>query len=74
MEGKRILHNRVLPQERERTISRARVDDFKFEKVASFRDLRLAWPWMGVTPDDSPVLLLRDVGTEDIYVLDWEAP
>ena len=57
----------------ERTISRARVNDFKFEKVASFRDLRLAWPWMGVTPDDSPVLL-RDVGTQDIYALDWEAP
>ncbi|PYV82951.1 MAG: hypothetical protein DMG05_27150, partial [Acidobacteria bacterium] len=57
----------------ERTLSRARVDDFKFEEVVSFRDLRLAGPWMGLSPDDSP-LLLRDVGTQDIYALDWEAP
>jgi hypothetical protein len=26
-----------------------------------------------LAPDDSP-LLLRDVSTQDIYALDWEAP
>ena len=57
----------------ERTISRARANDFKFEKVASFPDLRLADFTMALSPDDSP-LLLRDLGTQDIYALDWEAP
>jgi hypothetical protein len=28
--------------------------------------------WMGLTPDDSP-LVLRDVGTEEIYSLDLTA-
>jgi hypothetical protein len=26
-----------------------------------------------LTPDDSP-LLLRNLGTQDVYALDWEAP
>ncbi len=29
--------------------------------------------WIGYTPDGSPMVLL-DVGTHDIYALDWEAP
>jgi hypothetical protein len=27
--------------------------------------------FLGLTPDDSP-LLLRNLGTQDIYALDWE--
>ena len=30
-------------------------------------------PWLGLGPDDS-LLLLRDIGTQDIYALDWEEP
>jgi len=29
--------------------------------------------WTGVTPDGSP-LVLRNIGTQEIYALDWEAP
>jgi hypothetical protein len=29
--------------------------------------------WTGLAPDDSP-LALRDIGTQEIYALDWEAP
>ena len=29
--------------------------------------------WLGLAPDDSP-LLLRDAGTQDVYALDWEEP
>jgi hypothetical protein len=28
--------------------------------------------WLGMAPDDSP-LLLRDTGTQEIYALDWQA-
>jgi hypothetical protein len=29
--------------------------------------------WLGLAPDDS-LLVLRDVGTHEIYALDWDAP
>ena len=29
--------------------------------------------WMGIAPDDSP-LLLRDAGSTDVYSLDWQEP
>jgi hypothetical protein len=29
--------------------------------------------WSGITPDGSP-LVLRDVGTQEIYALDWQVP
>jgi hypothetical protein len=29
--------------------------------------------WCGLTPDDSP-LVLRDVGTQEIYALDLQLP
>ena len=50
--------------------------DHKLEQVARLKDFRqpTGWgSWVGVAPDDSP-LLLRDTGTQDIYSLDWEAP
>jgi hypothetical protein len=28
--------------------------------------------WLGLDPEDSP-LMLRDVGTQDVYSLDWMA-
>jgi Tol biopolymer transport system component len=54
---------------------RVRVKDRMLERLASFKDLRRAgtYAWSGLGPDDSP-LLLRDVGTEEVYALNWEAP
>ena len=54
---------------------RVRIADHKLESLVSLKDLRRAGPdeWTGRAPDDSP-LLLRDVGTEEIYALDWRAP
>ncbi|MBZ5515100.1 MAG: protein kinase [Acidobacteriia bacterium] len=56
---------------------RVRISDGKIEPVVSLKGLRRAWgtwgEWAGLAPDDSP-LVTRDVGTQDIYALDWEAP
>jgi Tol biopolymer transport system component len=51
----------------------------KLERVGDLAAFRRAesggWtlPWMGLAPDDSP-LVVRDIGTQEIYALDWEAP
>jgi Tol biopolymer transport system component len=54
---------------------RVQVRDRKLERLVSLTNLRRAgtYQWTGLAPDDSP-LLLRDVGTEEIYALDWQAP
>jgi len=61
----------------EPTISRVRVADRKLERVASFAGFRRVitpWiSWSGVTPDGSS-LLMRDIGTQEVYALDFEAP
>ena len=59
----------------EAAIYRVKVSDRKVEQLASLKNVRRGgtYEWTGVTPDGSP-LLLRDVGTEEIYALDWEAP
>ena len=57
-------------------VFRVRMSDHKLEQVLSLKDFRqppFPGDWVGVAPDDSP-LLLRDVGTQDIHALDWEAP
>jgi Tol biopolymer transport system component len=58
----------------DRAFYRLRIIDHKLERVVSLSNVRLAglFPWTGLTPDNSP-LLLRDVGTQEIYALDWEA-
>ncbi len=47
--------------------------DGAIEQIASLRGVRQTGFrggfWMGLTPDDSP-LVLRDIGTEEIYSLD----
>jgi hypothetical protein len=47
------------------------------EQVASLRGMRLApvlgGLLVGLAPDDSP-LVLRDVGSQEIYALDLELP
>jgi Tol biopolymer transport system component/DNA-binding winged helix-turn-helix (wHTH) protein len=59
------------------SIIRARISDHKLERVVSLERIRLATgafgPWIGLAPDNSP-LVVRDVGTQEIYALDWVAP
>src|SRR5579859_1088137 len=54
-------------------ILRMRIPGGPTEQIASLKGLRQTGYrggfWMGLTPDDSP-LVLRDVGTEEIYSLD----
>ena len=56
---------------------RVRVNDRRIERLVSLKNIRQAGtylgPWTGLGPDDSP-LLLRDIGREEIYALDWQAP
>ena len=54
---------------------RVRISDSKLEKIVTLKNLRLTgtFTWTGLAADDSP-LVLRDVGTQEIYALDWEAP
>jgi WD40 repeat protein len=58
------------------SVMRVRIRDRKLERVADLKDFRQAGYfgyWLGMAPDDSP-LLLRDTGTQEIYALDWQAP
>ena len=61
----------------ENDMSRVRIGDREIERLASLKDFRLApgvfGAWVGWTPDDQP-LMLRDVGTQDIYALEWQTP
>ena len=55
---------------------RVRVTDRKVERVADLKGVRrtvFAWiPWSGVTPDGSP-LVVRDISSQEVYALDFEA-
>jgi Tol biopolymer transport system component len=57
-------------------VLRIRINDRKIEQWASRKDIRIAPSafvrWMGLAPDDSP-MMLRDVGAQDIYALEWQA-
>jgi len=54
---------------------RVRVDDPKLDRLVKLTNIRRAgaWGWTGLASDDAP-LLLRDVGSEEIYALDWQVP
>jgi hypothetical protein len=60
-----------------RALFRLRIDNRQTEHFASLKDLQLAegvfGSWLGLTPDDSP-LLLRDTGTREVYGLHWQTP
>ena len=62
---------------RDSSLSGVRVADHRLEELASLKDFRLTgWAgatWTGLALDDSP-LMLRDIGTQEIYALDWQAP
>ncbi len=51
--------------------------DHKLARVASLKDFRRVVnpfiSWSGLTPDGFS-LLMRDVGTQEVYALDFEAP
>ncbi len=62
-----------LHEEDHPSVMRVRISDHKVENVADLKHFRQAgyWSvWLGMAPDDSP-LLLRDTGTQEIYALDW---
>jgi serine/threonine protein kinase/Tol biopolymer transport system component len=57
-------------------VFRVGIRDRKVERVASLAEFQFtgsAGGWLGLAPDDSP-LLLRDTSIEEIYALEWEAP
>lgn len=58
-------------------IFRIRMSDRHLERVASLQQIRrspgvMGW-WMGLTPDNSP-MVLRDTSIQEIYALDWQRP
>jgi eukaryotic-like serine/threonine-protein kinase len=59
------------------SLYRVRISDHKVEKIADLKEIRLTigptGTWCGLAPDDSP-LVLRDVGTQEIYALDLQPP
>ena len=65
-----------LHEENDPAVMRVRLSDHKVERVADLKTFRQTGSfsiWLGLAPDDSP-LLLRETGTQEIYALDWEAP
>lgn len=58
-------------------IFRIHIRDWREEKVADTRGFQSAAGdfgfWLGLTPDNAP-LLLRNLTSDRIYALDWEAP
>lgn len=53
-----------------------RITDRELEEVSDLTDLqttRNIGPWLGLAPDDS-LLVLKDLGTQDVYALDWVEP
>jgi Tol biopolymer transport system component len=62
--------------ENQPSVMRIRIRDRKLERVADLTNFRQTGYfdfWLGIAPDDSP-LLLRDIGTKEIYALDWQNP
>jgi eukaryotic-like serine/threonine-protein kinase len=56
-------------------VLRVRISNRKVEKVADLKGLPITGYWgfsLALTPDDSP-LLLRNIGTQDVYSLDWKS-
>jgi eukaryotic-like serine/threonine-protein kinase len=57
-------------------VLRVRIADREVEQVSDLTNLPttgVIGPWVGLGPDDS-LLLLKDVGTQDVYSIDWETP
>ena len=57
-------------------VLRVRITDGTVEQVLDLTNLPTTGnigPWLGLDPDDD-ALVLKDMGTQDIYALDWETP
>jgi Tol biopolymer transport system component/DNA-binding winged helix-turn-helix (wHTH) protein len=56
---------------------RVRISDHKLERLFSLKGMRRFWgpfaSWTGLAPDDTP-LLVRDISSQEVYALDWQAP
>lgn len=56
---------------------RVRISDHKVERLLSLKAVRQYWgpfgPWTGLAPDDS-LLLVRDIGSQEVYALDFQTP
>jgi DNA-binding winged helix-turn-helix (wHTH) protein/Tol biopolymer transport system component len=68
------LYVYFMRQGKDTAIMRVRLSDKRVEEVAGLKGIRLAGRLAGIafslTPDGEP-LVLRDVGTQEIYALDW---
>ncbi len=57
-------------------VMRVKVTDRQIDEVANlmgFQQTGYFGFWLGLAPDDSP-LLLKDTGTQEVVALDWHAP
>ena len=57
-------------------VLRVRITDRRLEQVADLANFPTTGnigPWLGLGPDDSP-LVLKDIGTQDMYAVDWKEP
>jgi Tol biopolymer transport system component len=58
-------------------VYRISINDHKIEQVTSLKNFRRVvsgrLPWFGLTPTGDP-LLMRDVGSQEVYALDFEGP
>jgi Tol biopolymer transport system component len=66
------------PAQKEPAIMRLRRRDRKLERMVSLKDVRriAAWtglPWSGIDPEGVP-LVVRDIGSQEIYALDVQFP
>ena len=73
-DGKSIYFDTTLTEDP--ALFRLRLSDRKLERLVSLNGMRRYWgdlgSWTGLTPDDSP-LLIRDVSSQEIYAIDWQA-
>ncbi|HXY50114.1 MAG TPA: hypothetical protein VEI01_11725 [Terriglobales bacterium] len=55
---------------------RVEIPDGQIARVVSLKYIRRFFSrgeWSGLAPDGSP-LIVRDISTQEIYALDWQAP
>ena len=65
-----------LQQQPDVGVFRVGIRDRKVEQMVTVKGFQLTgyWGlWLGLAPDDSP-LLLKDTGSQEIVALDWDAP
>jgi len=59
------------------SIEKIGIQDRLQQKIVSLEDLHRVWgpygPWFGLAPDDS-ILATRDVGSQELYGIQWPSP